>query len=81
MSTKRTRLQEMVAKELFSSGAINMEAVAKVLAAHGTEAAETGDTIGFIIGRHVMDLCIPVDFKDLLGHVNINQQLGTLDRG
>lgn len=81
MSTKRTRLQETVARELFSSGAINMEAVAKVLTSHGMEAAETGDTIGVIIGRHVMDLCIPVDFKDLLGHVNINRTLGTLEQG
>jgi hypothetical protein len=81
MAFKRTVIQQAVAEELISSGAINMDAMAKVLATHGPKAVLNGDSIGCIIGPWIIDWCIPVDFKDLIRGIDVRQELGGLNRG
>ena len=75
MTKQRAELQSEVAEALISSKAINFEAVGTVLAKFGARAAVTGVPIGVIIGRHVIDACIPVDFRDLLGGIEINRTI------
>ena len=59
--TKRLRseLQQEVVDAILESGAVNFEAVGTVLAKYGARAAATGSDIAAIIGRRVMDVCIP----------------------
>lgn len=76
MSQKRTELHAEVVEALISSKAINFEAVGSVLSKYGARAALTGDGIGVIINRKVIDLCIPVDFQDLLRGINLEHTVG-----
>jgi hypothetical protein len=76
VSKQRSELQNEVAEALVSSKAINFEAVGTVLAKYGARAAITGMPIGVVIGRHVIDACIPVDFRDLLRGVEVVRTIG-----
>jgi hypothetical protein len=69
----RSELQKAVVDALVESQAINFEAVGSVMAKFGARAALNGEAIGMIINRKFLDLCIPVDFKDLLRGVDIQQ--------
>jgi hypothetical protein len=71
MYQRRAELHNEVVEALVSSKAINFEAIGTVLSKYGARAALTGEAIGVIINRHVMDLCIPVDFKDVLHGVHL----------
>lgn len=62
---------------LVSSKAINFEAVGAVLSKFGARAALSGEAIGVIINRRVIDACIPVDFQELLN----SRALGNLAGG
>lgn len=81
MSQRRTEFQKEVVEALVSSKAINFEAIASVFSKYGSRAALTGDGIGVIINRRVMDLCIPVDFRDLLQGVNLEFTADTQVKG
>lgn len=59
MSIARSELQREVAEALVASKAINFEAVGGVLSKFGARAALSGEAIGVIINRRVMDVCIP----------------------
>ena len=59
MSFQRSELQNEVARALVESKAIDFEVVGKVLSQYGARAALTGDTIGAILGRKCIDICIP----------------------
>jgi len=59
MSIQRSELQNEVARALVESKAIDFEAVGKVLSKYGARAALSGDTIGAILGRKCIDICIP----------------------
>jgi hypothetical protein len=76
MSDKRTELHKEVVESLVSTKAINFEAIATVLSKYGARAALTGDAIGVIINRRVMDLCIPVDRIELAHELNLERLAG-----
>lgn len=81
MPRMRTELHREVVDALVSSKAINFEAIGSILSKYGSRAALTGDEIGVIINRHVIDVCIPVDFKDLFRGVDIEFTAGPEVRG
>lgn len=81
MSQNRTELQKEVAEALVSSKAFNFEAIGSVLSKYGARAAISGDAIGVIIHRRVIDACIPVDFYDLLRGVNLERTVGAQAKG
>jgi hypothetical protein len=58
---KRTELQQEVVDALLESRAIDFEAVGGLLARFGERAAKTGSELGFVIGRRVLNYCIPPD--------------------
>jgi len=69
MANVRTELHREVVEALVSSKAINFEAVGTVLSKFGARAALSGEPIGVVIGKRVIDACIPVDFLEILnGH-------------
>lgn len=73
MSMGRSELQREVAEALVASKAINFESVGAVLSKFGARAALTGEAIGVIINRRVMDICIPPEPYGL-----VNAGLGVL---
>lgn len=77
MSHKRTALHNQVVGALIESKAIDFDRVGEVVAKFGKESALTGDSIGVIINWRVMDLCIPVDFYDLVRGINIPRNIQT----
>lgn len=81
MPHNRTELQKEVVEALISSKAVNFDAIGSVLSKFGARAATTGDAIGAIINWRVMDLCIPVDFKDLVHGINFDQKVGPQMKG
>jgi hypothetical protein len=76
MSHSRTELHREVIEALVSSKAVNFEAVGSILSKYGSRAALTGDGIGVIINRYVIDLCIPVDFRDIFRGGNFQLPAG-----
>lgn len=59
MAQSRTELQNEVVEALVSSKAIDFNAVGSVLSKFGARAVVSGDTLGVILNRRVMDICIP----------------------
>lgn len=72
MSNHRSEMHREIVEALVSSKAVDFEAVGTVLSKYGARAALAGDSIGVIINWRVMDLCIPVDFKDLLHNLDLS---------
>ena len=69
MSKGRSELQQEVARAMIESKAINFEAIGGILARNGERAALHGTEIGHVIGRRVIDACIPPEpyaIKDAL---------------
>jgi hypothetical protein len=81
MSQHRTDLHKEVVEALISTKAVNFEAIGSVLSTYGSRAALTGDEIGVIINRHLIDLCIPVDFKNLLRGASLELTVGPQVKG
>lgn len=81
MSQHRTELHKEVVEALISSKAVNFEAIGAVLSKYGSRAALTGDEIGVSINRNLIDLCIPVDFKNLLRGVSLELTVGPQVKG
>ncbi len=61
MSGNRTKLEQEVVDALLESKAIDFDKLASVLARFGPRAAQAGIPLGVIIGRRVIDACIPPD--------------------
>jgi hypothetical protein len=59
MAENRTPLQQEVVDALLESSAINFEALAGIIAKFGESAARSGTELGFVIGRRVLNYCIP----------------------
>jgi hypothetical protein len=59
MPIGRTELHNEVVQALIETKAVDFDAIGGVLSKFGSRAALTGSALGLIIGRHVMDLCIP----------------------
>lgn len=78
MAQTRTELQREVAEALISTKAINLDGISSVLAKYGTRAVLGGEQLGVIIGRRVIDVCIPVDFREVLDGANLNVAAGQL---
>lgn len=76
MAHGRTGLQQEVVEALVKSKAINMGALGEVFAQFSERAALAGDSFGFVVNRHVWDLCIPVDFKDLIQRADLGRVIG-----
>ena len=76
-----TELHKEVVEALISSKAVNFEAIGAVLSKYGSRAALAGDDIGVTINRHLIDLCIPVDFKTLLRGVDLEFTAGPQVKG
>jgi hypothetical protein len=57
----RTELQQEVVDALIESSAINFEAIGGIFAKFGERAARTGTELGFVVGRRVLNYCIPPD--------------------
>jgi len=76
MSIQRSELQNEVARALVESKAVDFEAVGKVLSRFGARAALSGDTIGAIIGRKCMDICIPPEPY----LINVGEMRGKVDQ-
>ncbi|MET0382081.1 MAG: hypothetical protein ABW032_01535 [Burkholderiaceae bacterium] len=75
MSNQRSELQNEVARALVESKAIDFEAVGRILSKFGARAALNGDSIGAIIGRKCMDICIPpepyvIGLSEIAGKIN-----------
>ena len=66
MAKARTELQEEVVEALVSTKAINFDAVGTILSKFGARAAVTGDQLGVLVNRHVIDICIPPEPYALL---------------
>jgi hypothetical protein len=81
MSNVQTELHREVVEALVSSKAINFDGIGSVLSKYGARAALTGDAVGVIIGKHLIDLCIPVDFHELLRGVNVQTAIGGQVKG
>lgn len=81
MSHKRTELQKEVVEALVSSKALNLEAVGSLFSKFGSRAALAGDAFGVIINWRVIDVCIPVDFRDIISGVNIEHTIGAQVKG
>ncbi len=81
MSHQRTELHREVVEALVSSKALNFEAVGTVLSKYGSRAALAGDSIGVVINWRVMDVCIPVDWQQLLAGINIERNVGGQMKG
>lgn len=58
---RRTELQREVIEALVQTKAINLDAVASVLAKYGTRAALSGEGIAAVINWRAWDICIPVE--------------------
>ncbi len=76
MPNLRTELHREVIDALVKTKAINFDAVGTVLSKFGSRAALTGESIGVIINWRLMDLCIPVDFFDLVRGVTFDRTIG-----
>jgi hypothetical protein len=61
MAENRTQLQQEVVDALLESSAINFEALGGIIATFGERAARAGSELGFVIGRRVLNYCIPPD--------------------
>ena len=61
MAENRTPLQQEVVDALLESSAINFEALGGIIAKFGETAARSGSELGFVIGRRVLNYCIPPD--------------------
>jgi hypothetical protein len=61
MAEGRTGLQQEVVDALLESSAINFEALGGIIAKFGETAARSGSELGFVIGRRVLNYCIPPD--------------------
>ena len=61
MSGHRTELQQEVVEALLESSAINFEALGGIIAKFGERSARSGSELGFVIGRRVLNYCIPPD--------------------
>ena len=61
MAENRTPLQQEVVDALLESSAINFEAVGGIIARFGETAARSGSNVGFVIGHHFFNYCIPPD--------------------
>ena len=61
MVENRTKLQQEVVDALLESSAINFEALGGIIAKFGERAAKSGSELGFVIGRRVLNYCIPPD--------------------
>jgi hypothetical protein len=81
MANVQTELHREVVEALISSKAINFEGIGTVLSKYGARAALTGDAVGVIIGKHLIDLCIPVDFHEVLRGVNVQVATGGQVKG
>ena len=55
----RTELHREVVEALVSTKAVNFEAVGSILSKYGARAAVSGEALGVIINRRVIDVCIP----------------------
>jgi hypothetical protein len=55
----RTDLHQEVVEALLESKVIDFEAAGSVLARFGEHAARSGAEFGVLIGRRVIDVCIP----------------------
>jgi hypothetical protein len=76
MSNPRTELHTEVVDALVKTKAVNFDAIGSVLSKFGARAAQTGDPIGVIINWRLIDICIPVDFFDLLHGVTFDRAVG-----
>lgn len=56
---QRTELQQEVVDALLESSAINFEAIGTIFAKFGDRAARSGTELGFVVGRRVLNYCIP----------------------
>lgn len=72
----RSELQQEVANALLESSAINFEAIGSVFAKFGERAARSGSDLGFIVGRRVLNYCIPPDPYGAIERATIPQQRG-----
>jgi hypothetical protein len=76
MSCQRTDLHHQVIEALIETKAIDFDALGGVLAKFGARAAISGSSLGAIINKRVIDVCIPpepyiniIDLKSLAGKV------------
>jgi hypothetical protein len=81
MSNHRSEMHREIVEALVSSKAVDFEAVGSVLSKYGARAALAGDAVGVIINWRVMDLCIPVDFKDLVRNLDLSHSLEAQVKG
>jgi hypothetical protein len=81
MSKMRAELHKDVVEALVSSKAIDFEAVGAVMSKYGARAALSGSPIGAIVNWRVIDICIPVDFRDLVHGVELERTAGAQVRG
>jgi len=76
MSQRRTDIQKEVVEALVSSKAVDFDAIGTVFSKFAARAATNGDSIGVIVNWRVMDICIPVDFYDLVRGFNVDRLSG-----
>jgi hypothetical protein len=81
MSNPRTELQREVADALVKSKAINFDAIGSVFSKFGARAALAGESIGVVINWKMMDLCIPVDWLDLVHGVSFDRPVAPQVKG
>jgi len=60
-NSKRTDFEQEVVDALLESKAVDFEAIATIVARFGDSAARSGTEFGVLIGRRVIDACIPPD--------------------
>lgn len=80
MSHERTELQKEVVEALVASKAVNFEAIGTVLSKYAARAAVTGTDLGVIINHRVWDICIPVDFFEVIRGINPQIAQGSFER-
>jgi hypothetical protein len=59
MTVERTELHQEVVDALLASKAFDFEAIGTVLGGYAERAARSGIDIGIIVGRRVLNYCIP----------------------
>ena len=64
-----------------SSKAIDFEAVGAVMSKFGARSALTGNAIGAIVNWRVIDICIPVDFREIVPGAGFEHTAGTSTNG
>ncbi len=73
---QRSELQQEVADALLESSAINFEAIGGIFAKFAERAARSGSDLGFVVGRRVLNYCIPPDPYGAIERSSLREQRG-----